>query len=53
MAFNLQEECQTLQQDASQYPVPNDHDVHSMDQASIVDLLDGAYTSYSLRAKYQ
>jgi hypothetical protein len=45
MTFNLQEECQTLQQDLSQYQVPNDHDVQSMDQASIVDLLDGAFMS--------
>lgn len=42
MPFNLQEECQALQQDASNYQIPNEHDVQSMDQPSISDLLDGA-----------
>ncbi|KAF8524318.1 non-SMC mitotic condensation complex subunit 1-domain-containing protein [Hysterangium stoloniferum] len=42
MTFNLQEECQTLQQDISNYTIPNDHDVRNMDQAAVVDLLDGA-----------
>ena len=46
MTFNLQEECQTLQQDLSQYQISNDHDVQSMDQASIADLLDGALAIY-------
>lgn len=51
MTFNLQEDCQALQQDVSQYPVSNDHDVQSMDQASIVDLLDGAYTLHGVHAR--
>lgn len=47
MPFNLQEECQALQQDASHYQVPNDHDVQSMDPASIADLLDGVQIAVS------
>ncbi|KAF8591370.1 hypothetical protein K439DRAFT_1327448 [Ramaria rubella] len=42
MAFNLQEECQSLQQDVANYSITHDRDIQSMDQASIVDLLDGA-----------
>ena len=46
MAFSLQEESQKLQQDLSQYEVPNDHNVQSMDQASIADLLDSEFTNH-------
>jgi len=45
MTFHLQEECQLLQQDLENYPITNDHDVRSMDQGSIADLLDGEWYS--------
>ena len=43
MTFHLQEECQLLQQDIDNYSIANDHDVRSMDQPSIIDLLDSKF----------
>lgn len=41
MSFNLQEECQLLQQDVLNYPISRDHDVQNMDQVAAVELLEG------------
>ena len=38
--FRLQEECQNLQ-DVVNYPIPQEHDVRSMDNGEIVVLLEG------------
>lgn len=43
MSFNLQEECQLLQQDAPNYPISHDHDVQNMDPAAAIELLEGRF----------
>ena len=42
--FRLQEECQNLQ-DVSNYVIPQEHDVRSMDSGEIVALLEGVWSN--------
>lgn len=42
--FRLQDECQLLQ-DVSEYSIPNEHDIRTMDAHSISALFEGEYNA--------
>ncbi|GJJ15002.1 hypothetical protein Clacol_009273 [Clathrus columnatus] len=50
MSFNLQEECQLLQQDVLNYSIPRDHDVRNMDRAAVIDLLEDMFDEVAVES---